>query len=368
MLHIIGIIISLFLSLLLFTKKGKSDADLVLALWLFLISFHLLSYYLLASEQFSEFPYFLGLEIAMPFIHGPFLFLYTALITGKQVGRLHCFFHFLPVILIYLALSEFFLLTPAEKVLVYRTNGAGYTTLLKIIHFAILPSGIAYIAGSLFLLKAHRRNLSNQASYLEKINLNWLRNLTIGMGMIWLSILFGNDRSTFTFVDLFILFIGYFGIKQVGIFTNRMLSPVEEKTKALEPEKIKYEKSTLTENAAQKIHAELLAAMEAEKLFKDAELTLGALAKYLSVHPSVLSEVINTMERKSFYDYINELRIEEFKVIVVLPENQKFTLLSLAYEVGFNSKTSFNRNFKNITGWSPTAYLQQQKIQLQAAT
>ncbi|MNY28251.1 Helix-turn-helix domain protein [compost metagenome] len=74
------------------------------------------------------------------------------------------------------------------------------------------------------------------------------------------------------------------------------------------------------------------------------------------------------MEKKSFYDYINELRIEEFKIIVVLPENQKFTLLSLAYDVGFNSKTSFNRNFKNITGLSPTAYLQQQKIQLQATT
>lgn len=363
MLHIIGIIISLFLSVLLFTKKGKSTADLVLAFWLFLISFHLFTYYLLVTGKFSEIPYLLGIEIAFPFIHGPFLYLYTALLTKKTI-KLNFVFHFIPTISVYVVLSKFFLLSVAEKVIVYKNQGAGYTTILKIIHFAVMPSGILYIVLSLFLLKEHRKTISNQLSYLEKINLSWLSKPMIGMGVIWLSVLFGTDMTTFACVDLFILYIGYFGVKQVGIFTNKIEDQIKHNDEITFP--IKYQRSAIGEALLSEIHLELLKLMDQKKLFKDPELSLKGVAKQLNIHSNSLSQVINTLENKNFYDYINELRINEFKTIVIFPENQKFTLLSLAYEVGFNSKTSFNRNFKKITGLSPTAYLKHQKIQLQA--
>jgi AraC-like DNA-binding protein len=70
------------------------------------------------------------------------------------------------------------------------------------------------------------------------------------------------------------------------------------------------------------------------------------------------------LEEKTFYDYINGKRIEEFKKMILRPENQKYTIVGLAYDCGFNSKTAFYRNFKNVTGLSPTQYLQQQNIQL----
>jgi AraC-like DNA-binding protein len=376
MLHVTGVVISLFLSILLFTKRGKSGADLVLAFWLFLIAAHLFCYYLLASGKFLEFPYFLGLEIGMPLLHGPFLFLYTALLTGKRTRKPYRSFHFIPAVFIYLALSRFFLLPTAEKLFIYENNGIGYLGLLKIVHFAILPSGIAYIMMSLYLLEEHRKNISNLVAQPEKVNLNWLRNLIIGMGMIWLSVLLGNDRSTFALVDLFILFIGYFGIKQVGLFANKIAPlPADNSEMGLSPTiedkpsittRIKYEKSTIGERLASEIHLKVTQLMQQEKLFKDHELSLYELAEQLNVHPNALSQVINTLESKNFYDYINDLRIEEFKLILMRPESQKFTLLALAYEVGFNSKTSFNRNFKKKTGLSPTAYLKQQNISLQA--
>ncbi|NVM66565.1 AraC-like DNA-binding protein [Mucilaginibacter sp. SG538B] len=363
MLHITGIIISLFLSILLFTKKGKSGADLLLAFWLLLISLHLVTYYLLATGKFIEFPYLLGVEIAFPFIHGPFLYLYTSLLTGKKITNLKFGLHFIPTLLVYVVLLKFFLLPIAEKILVYENQGAGYTTILKIIHFAVIPSGVVYIVLSLLLLKEHRRIISNQLSAVEKINLNWLSKPMIGMGLIWLSVLFGNDRTTFTCVDLFILYIGYFGVKQVGIFTNKIdEQPLPHEEIAFP---VKYQKSAIGEVLLSEIHAELLKLMEQKKLFRDPELSLNELAKQLGVHPNSLSQVINTLEHKNFYDYINALRINEFKTIMLFPENQKFTMLSLAYEVGFNSKTSFNRNFKKITGLSPTAYLKQHKIRLQ---
>ena len=101
-----------------------------------------------------------------------------------------------------------------------------------------------------------------------------------------------------------------------------------------------------------------------DKLFKDPELNLGQLAGNLNVHSNVLSQVINSFENKSFYDYINGLRIEEFKTLVADPVNRQYTLLSLAYECGFNSKTAFNRNFKKVTALSPSEYLSQIKVNL----
>jgi YesN/AraC family two-component response regulator len=102
--------------------------------------------------------------------------------------------------------------------------------------------------------------------------------------------------------------------------------------------------------------------MQSQKLYKNAELTLDDLANSLKVLPNHLSQVINSTENKNFYDYINNLRINEFIELIALLENQKFTLLSLAFECGFNSKTSFNRNFKKATGLTPSEYIKQENI------
>ncbi len=102
--------------------------------------------------------------------------------------------------------------------------------------------------------------------------------------------------------------------------------------------------------------------MNDQKLYKNPEINLVSIAKLLDVHPNVLSQTINSIENKNFYDYINWYRIEEFKRIILLPENQKFTILTVAFECGFNSKTSFNRNFKKYTGCSPREFLKDHKL------
>jgi AraC-like DNA-binding protein len=81
------------------------------------------------------------------------------------------------------------------------------------------------------------------------------------------------------------------------------------------------------------------------------------LAKKIKIHPNYLSQVINEKQGKTFFEYINTLRVEEFKRLVALPESKQFTIMSLAYDCGFNSKSSFNKNFKKVTGQSPSEYL-----------
>jgi AraC-like DNA-binding protein len=370
MLHLIGIIISLFLSIILFTKKGKSQADVILAIWLFFIGFHLSVFYIYITGQYLKFPYFLGFEIPLPLIHGPFLYLYTRSLTSQNNRRVRWAVHFLPFILAIGLLFKFFLFSFDKKIEVYIEAGAGFENILRCIYLLTLLSGVVYVIFSLSLLKKYSAYISDQFSDLERINLNWLRYLILGIGVIWVSVFFGNDISTFTIIDLFILFIGYFGVKQVGVFTNSNISiqaiagNSDETVVEKVAEKIKYQRSTADETLLLKIHQDLLALMEQEKLYKDPELNLNELAQRLNVNPNTLSQVINSIENKNFFDYINEQRIAEFLAIVVLPENSRFTLLSLAFEIGFNSKTSFNRNFKSTTGQTPTAYLKEQKIQL----
>ncbi|MEM8926757.1 MAG: helix-turn-helix transcriptional regulator [Bacteroidota bacterium] len=94
-------------------------------------------------------------------------------------------------------------------------------------------------------------------------------------------------------------------------------------------------------------------AMAEKKWFKDSELTLTELANRIEVKPYLLTKCLNTVVDQKFADYINLLRVEELRNLLKQPENKKFTLLSLAYESGFNSKSSFNRAVKKHLGISP---------------
>ena len=67
--------------------------------------------------------------------------------------------------------------------------------------------------------------------------------------------------------------------------------------------------------------------------------------------------MINEREGKKFYDYVNGLRVDEFKRVVRVPGSEKLTLFALAQQCGFNSKSSFNRYFKKVTGQSPSEYM-----------
>ncbi|WP_281634180.1 helix-turn-helix domain-containing protein [Flavobacterium luteolum] len=365
MLYLTGIIITFFLVAILASKKDKSEADKILALWLFFTGFHLFLYYLHYNKDFASFPFLLGFELPMPLLQGPFLYLYTSALTNQNQYKKYNWIHFLPFVIAVLVLMPFFTLSFQEKLKIFQNDGKGYENLILILYSTILISGITYALLSLQKLSKHRRNISDQFSFNEKINLRWLQYLIFGSSIIWLVVIFYEDKYIFSVVVFYLMFIGYFGIKQVGIFTNQtipvnaVLNIPSNQNIEIEntSEKIKYEKSSLSSAELQSIHQKLTEIMKTEKLYKNPDLTLAELSQKLNIHPNVLSQVINSAEEKNFYDYINLKRVEEFKKLILLPEHQKFTLLSIAFECGFNSKTAFNRNFKKATGLSPSEYL-----------
>ena len=93
------------------------------------------------------------------------------------------------------------------------------------------------------------------------------------------------------------------------------------------------------------------------KPFTNPNLTLAELAAKLKMPPHVLSKVLNEGYDKNFFDFINTHRIDELKMRLHNPQFRSYTLLSMALEVGFNSKTAFNRSFKKLTNQTPSEYL-----------
>lgn len=97
-------------------------------------------------------------------------------------------------------------------------------------------------------------------------------------------------------------------------------------------------------------------AVAVNRLYEDAELTLTTLAAKLKIPPHDLSRIINTGLEKNFSDFINELRVRDIARKMQDPAYDQLTLLGIAYESGFNSKTTFNRVFKEMTGKTPAEY------------
>jgi AraC-like DNA-binding protein len=368
--YILGVFVSLFLAILLFTKKGKNMADIILGIWLLVIGVHIWMYSGFLNNEVKNYPNLLGISLIMPFLHGPLLFYYILALTKPHAfNKKLILTHVVLPMVVFLLYIPFFTLNNAEKIEVFQNQGRGYENTMQIVNILLIVSGICYLFLNFKLLNDHKKSILTQFSNQELINLNWLRVLIYMMAVIWVCIIIvGRDAWIFTLSSVYVVVLGYFGIKQVGIFTNKSFDPESEKNPDIiedtEPmeEKKKYAKSGLTEDAAILLHENLKSMMLEKKHFKEAELTLVELSNILNTHPNYLSQVINEKEGVSFYDYINGLRVDEFKRLVTMPENQKYTIISLACECGFNSKSAFNRIFKKYTNLSPSAYLQTQGV------
>ena len=106
----------------------------------------------------------------------------------------------------------------------------------------------------------------------------------------------------------------------------------------------------------QKKLARLYKFMDTEKPFLNPALTLRLLGSYVAIHPNQLSWLLNEHVGKNFNEFVNQKRIEHFKKLAVDPSNAHISLIGLAYESGFNSKTVFNTTFKKEVGMTPKAY------------
>ncbi|GAA4420071.1 hypothetical protein GCM10023187_54980 [Nibrella viscosa] len=182
--------------------------------------------------------------------------------------------------------------------------------------------------------------------------------------IIWLAF------STITY------FLGYFAIHQPEIFKLRPLQPVTLfnqpepvpepplEASGTDPDTPSEERALDNDMLVLKQQVELY--MKRYKPYTNPSLTINEMAGRLKLQPHVLSKVINEGFQKNFFDFINYYRVEELKKRMEDPRYKQYTLLSQAFDVGFNSKTSFNRAFKKITNQTPSEYFSATQADVEA--
>lgn len=370
MIFVAAISISLFNSALLLAKKEKSRSDWVLFSWVLINAAHLSFFYLMQTGKIYEFPFLLGFQFPLPLLHGVMLFLYVSSVTNfYPKKRTLALLHFLPSLATLIYLIPFIMLPSEQKIEVFKNEGKGYEVFQFVVLLGVFVSGVIYVFFSNRLLLKHKKKIRNQFSDLEKINLKWLQFLTYGLGIVWFLVIFTrNDVLIFSAVSIFVILIGFFGLQQEDIFSSTKDNDIETQGLTMESlqnevsiqkeeEKGKYNSSGLSDEKANLLHAQLSLAMEEDKVYTNSKLSLSELADKLNTPANYLSQILNEKEEQNFYDYVNTFRVNEFKRLISIPKNQNLTLLAVAYDCGFNSKSSFNRYFKKCTGQTPSQYL-----------
>jgi AraC-like DNA-binding protein len=344
-----------FLFSLLAAKPGKSLADKVLMAWLAGIGIHTLIYFLHFQYLFSV-TAILNLNAAFPLLQGPFLLAYVATLVGlRQRFSGLDYLHLIPFagfVLYTLLLNGMATFAPAAGDSALFVNIFALSSLFS---FWLLVSVPFYIALSLLVMRRARRVLPNPV---QSNKFRWIWAFVVGLGAVWLvtmaaAALGDNQLSQphmiFWALTVVVYVLGYVGLTRTTVFTT---PEFETLTKELQP---KYEKSGLKPDAAKTIHSALVAHVDNEKAYLDADLSLAGLAQELGHSTNHISQVINEFDECNFRDFINARRVAE--ACRRLQESPDANLLELAMAVGFNSKSSFNRAFVKFAGMPPSGYV-----------
>jgi AraC-like DNA-binding protein len=355
----------LFLALVLCTqRRGNRRANRVLAWLILLFSLRLVETVGYWTKYLLEFPHFWLTTAPFFFLFGTLLYFYAKLLTSENLKlSKRDLLHFLPFALYLGWLVSFYRLSGDIKLRMLQKILAVENLEMPWPYFVLFLLQIShmllYTWLTLRLLKAHSQSVKGNGISLEKISLNWLRRLTIGFGsfvlltllyVIWLQLGFPYSRSVDALVLIAmagqIYIIGYMTLRQPEIFSGNLAlknSP-------------KYEKSALTPARAEMSLTKLLRIMETEKPFKNSDLKLQDLAQKLGIPSHHLSQIINEKLGQNFFDFLNQYRVKEAKKYLIDPAKQPYTILSIALEVGFNNKASFNTAFKKHTGITPSHF------------
>ena len=361
----------IFLTLLIFHKHNRQRANRYLGVLILLYSILLLHLYFDEMFRYSnQTPQLTICLIGLGFLVPPLHYLYARrLIFPAQKLRKTVWIHGLPLILYELVCLPL-VFRSKDRVLEHLNKHSLNGLPADYVFYDCLMIAVIffYMIRTLIMLNRYAHHIRDLYSSIEKIRLTWLRNITYfaivlaGVFLIENILLIFNIRLFYYFglssilAAVYVYAMGYMGLYKTEIFSAPGLTPVEEEWPSTDRTEKKYGKSGLSPKKADEIRRALLQLMETKQPFVDPEINLQQLADMLSVTPHNLSEIINTQLHKNFFDFVNHYRIEKIKQDILDPNKSNFTLLALALDAGFNSKTAFNTVFKKLTGLTPTEF------------
>jgi len=355
------LIIVILVQLLLFSfylvtqKKGKLISNKILAVFLFSKSLVLINFLLYRFSVRSPHLYFILIPFA--FLYGPPLFLYVKSLVNKNFAlKKWDVLHLVPFVLCGGYFIYFYHLRSTATKARILTAAVEQTRIEEIIIIgSIHLQIICYLIVAVLTLLNYRSELKKIYSNTGRMYFSWMNFVLFGYILIWIVDvnIFILDRIsipayflnslalllTFMYANIIV----YKGLKQPKIFNGIEKRP-------------KYTRSQLTQSEKATYLKRLESYMEQEKPYLIPSLTINDLGEKVSIPPRYLSQIINESLGKNFFDFINSYRVEEAKQMLQDSSNRHFNILELLFEVGFNTKSVFNRVFKNHTGMTPTEY------------
>lgn len=360
-LMIVTLVQFLLFSIFLVTlKKGKPISNKFLALFLFSKSLAIVNY-LLSESGIGSFHIFFIL-VPFSFLYGPTLYLHVKSLAYKNFALSKWdVLHLAPFVLCSLYFTWLYHLRSQAFKMAVIINTTSQVRIEQILivsatHFLLL----CYLIAAVFTLWRYRHELKKSYSFIERINLSWLNFVLYGFILIWIFDVVGFVLEmvstpllflysvTLALLFIFANIIVYKGLKQPELFNGIQRKP-------------KYIYSKLTSSEKKKYMARLESYMKEEKPHLIPSLSINDLAEKLSISSRHLSQVINESLGKNFFDFINGYRIEEAKKLLNDSSDTKINILELLFDVGFNTKSVFNRVFKKQTGVTPTEYMKLQQ-------
>lgn len=365
---IAGIAIGLF-TLLLVLSKGKQERKrMVFTAWLATLTINQIYFALVGIENFFlESGLGFGINIdslfqltgmGMVLVHSPLLYIFTNNFS-KPSALKTAWVHLLPFAIYLIGFT--FLSHNCPDCIYFKSGFIWFNK--PIFPFTLYGLFFAAVAGTYTILAllsmiSLRKKLSENHSGEIRNVLNWLQiwivAAVIFFVLTYLTIEFfisvesANLSLTFgvvsSFLTVYIAYISFWSLKKPEIFRVKLFPEVSDK------------ESSFDEKEAKELTATIKKVLSEEKLYLDPDLSLSKLSDACNISAGKVSKLINREMDTNFYDLINDYRVEEFKERLRNGEDKNLSIIGLAYDCGFRSKSTFYAFFKKKTGQSPTAF------------
>lgn len=347
--------------------RPKQKQTLFLGGLLLLLLIHILGELFIYSGAYVLAPGLAGLQLPVRMLLGPALYFYaySVMSPDKQLTRTAYFIALLGPIVVVLVMLPFLLISPEDK-LAMATPATRDAELFKIALFTCtfaMVSFVVFTASYLIvtfrLQKQHRQQLMLRYSSIEKRSMDWFGSVLILWGGVWLLFTveysmsfiglkwFGSGIVIPTLEAFVLLTFSHYALKQPALKESEKTPavPKQPRTYALELAHMKQ------------VADKLKRAMEDKQLYLEEDLSLKRLSDVTSVTENHISETLSQHLQTNFFQFVNGYRIEQAKSLLLTTEDNVSTI---AYGVGFNSKSTFNAAFKKSTGTTPTSFRNQE--------
>jgi len=287
-------------------------------------------------------------------IYGALIYFFAlAYVTPNfKLKRKH-WIHFLPVVIevgwsFFIKSQNFYWDGTRESL-----SWLGYWGYVVWMHYPTMyvVSGLLIIIYSLKSLNVLRDPIEFPGFKLIKEKTFWIKRVVIALAIF--SVVFTLITSIdFLFFDYAFNFFGYpiFVIMAILTYWLGLEGFSRRNSVAFKEVEIPSEKEL---EQLKTIAKEIASKMYEEQLYRNPELTLSILSEAINAKPYLVTKALAIVLKTKFSDYVNQFRFDEVKRLLSQSDNKKYTLLGLAFDAGFNSKASFNRTVKKITGSSP---------------